>query len=569
MLLPFRNVTKRPEQEWLTAGAPLMIAQILGQFRDLNVVPDEALAAARHRIGIAADAMPDVSQLRRIARETGGWTAISGSIFATGRRVRITAQAMDVATSRVLLRAEADVDADDDTRAAFDTLSMRLVAPTGVSGTGLSVAALTTESLDAFRAYALGLRLFRESRFREAEVEFGRAIALDSTFALAWNALAASSVNSGGVQVLFNPMSTAYRAVERAAGLPNRLPPRERALVRAIQAYMHGEIRRANRSLDSLLLANPEYLDAAYYVAMIQVIAPPVDTSLTPPRLHASPNRAVMLARMILERDPGRRIIYQIPIWIYGLGGGMMWGDFFGYKHEKGSLAAVLMFPPDLREVPVLRGDTLELVPRAVFDSLPAAEQERLRRRSADMAWVWAERWLVAGPEDADAHLWAARVASIRDDHDRALNELRIADSIGIQSTLENLPGWKLSLLLRAGHRELATAMADSMLADGSLTRSPFIRTFDLRRSYGAVTLLLAKQWDRAAHMAELMGPPPGESVTCASLHREITAFPDATVPEYLRRAVMDTVAAHASEVSEQPILAPCLQVLSRGLYPR
>src|SRR5687767_7198463 len=40
MFLPFRNVTRRAEQDWLVSGAPLMLAQALGQFRDLQLVPE-------------------------------------------------------------------------------------------------------------------------------------------------------------------------------------------------------------------------------------------------------------------------------------------------------------------------------------------------------------------------------------------------------------------------------------------------------------------------------------------------------------------------------------------------
>ena len=77
LLLPFRNVTRGEPQEWLVAGAPLMLADAFGQFRELTVVPDEQVTAARRRLGIAAEAVTDATQLRRLAEETGGWTAIT------------------------------------------------------------------------------------------------------------------------------------------------------------------------------------------------------------------------------------------------------------------------------------------------------------------------------------------------------------------------------------------------------------------------------------------------------------------------------------------------------------
>jgi tetratricopeptide (TPR) repeat protein len=567
LLLAFKNVTRKPEQDWLVAGSPLMLGQILGQLRDIDVVPEEALTAARRKAGIAADVTPDARQLRTLAEETGGWTAVTGNVFVTGNRLRITAQAMDVPTSRVLVRAETEIAIETDPREAFDKLSVRLLEPAGVPPTTATLAMVTTQSVDAFRSYVHGLELYQQSRYREAQAEFNRAVTIDSTFALAWSAIAAAAISTGGVQALLNPMSLAYSASERAAQLSNRLPPREAAFIRGIQALFHGQIRRGRQLFDSTFAANPSALDIAYWVAASQILAPPVDTSARPPRLMSDLNRSVAIAKMILERDPRRRTAYVIPLMAYGLGGGMMWGDIYGYVREYGSFGATLMMPPDLRAVPVLRGDSIALVPRSAFDSLPAGEQQRLRRRNADEAWEWAQRWLVAGPEDADAHLWAARIAGIREDYQRALVELRTADSIGIQSTLENRLGWKLSLLVLAGRNQQAADLADSALTAGTLTNAPFVRLFDQRRSYGAAALLLAKRWDRVAKMAELMGAPPGETA-CGSLRREMAGFEDAVLSHTLRRAVMDTVTAHLPEVTANTTLAACAETLSKRLFP-
>src|SRR5438045_2898464 len=63
LLLPFRNVTRGIPQDWLITGAPLMLGDALGQFQDLRVVPEERLAAARRRLGIAPDVTLDAEQI--------------------------------------------------------------------------------------------------------------------------------------------------------------------------------------------------------------------------------------------------------------------------------------------------------------------------------------------------------------------------------------------------------------------------------------------------------------------------------------------------------------------------
>lgn len=179
------------------------------------------------------------------------------------------------------------------------------------------------------------------------------------------------------------------------------------------------------------------------------------------------------------------------------------------------------------------------------------------------------ERWLIAGPEDADAHLWASRIAELRGDYERALAELEVAESIGIQSGIENRPGFRLSLLLRGGHTAQAAAMADSMLAAGALTNAPFLREFDRRRGYGAAALLLDKRWESAAKMAEQMRVPAGETAQCTTLLMEMVGYDTAVLPENLRRAIMDTVSAHLPEIRNNPVLAPCERGLSQRLFPR
>ena len=78
LLLPFRNLTRAPAQDWLVQGAPVMLGSALGQLNDLQVVPEERLTAALRRASLPLDGAPDATQLRRLAEETGGWTGEIG-----------------------------------------------------------------------------------------------------------------------------------------------------------------------------------------------------------------------------------------------------------------------------------------------------------------------------------------------------------------------------------------------------------------------------------------------------------------------------------------------------------
>jgi len=563
LLLPFRNVTRVPAQDWLVTGAPLMLGETLGQFRDLTVVTEEKLTAARRRLAIRADSQPDVRQLRRLAEETDGWTAVSGNIYASGQKLRITVQALDVQTERVVTTAQAEIAADADGRQALDSLTVRLGSPTGVQGARADLAALTTKSADAYVAYVRGIGLLQRSAFRRAQQAFSEAVTLDSTFALAWSRLAFSQVNAN-VATMLDPSSIAARAIEQSVRLGARLPARQAEYMRATQSFMRGQWVRSRTTLDSLVATDRDDLDARELLAGLRLNDFEVDTTGGAPRMASSMNQSMLLAREVLERDPGRRNIHSIFAMGYGLAGGWWFGARLGVVGTYNSLAAMLfqmmIRGPDLEFVPVLR-DSIVLVPRAEFEQLAPAERARLRRRSADVGMEWVERWLLVGPQDAEAHLWASRLAELRDDAPRALRELALADSLGVESSWENVPQRRLTLLVRAERHAAAAALTDSLLRAGELGKRPLLPGLDRGRGYGMSAFLLSKRWADAGAVVAAQGRPTGTGEACTIAYDELRIITGEAGGAALR-AMTDTVARYLGTVAAIPSIAPCLEKL-------
>lgn len=561
MFLPFRNVTRRPEHDWLVGGAPLMLEQVLGQFRDLHVIPDERLAAARRRLGIPSDAVLDAAQLRQLAQETGGWTAVTGDVFAAGSRIRITMRALDVPTTRVIARAEREVDAQADLRQTFDALSVRLLEPAGVPATGASLIALTTSSVDAYRAYLRGIDHYHRSEYRSTVAAMTEAVRLDSTFALGWANLAFASVSANGFQEMLNPGSLAYRAIERAARHASRLPPAKAALTRGMQAFTRAQFLEARRIADSLVTADPQDLGALELLAVMQSMSLFVSPTIIPSEIARDVNRAVAVTRRLLLLDPSRRMTYSLPVLIYGFSGGLWWGHTWGDTRQFTSLPFMILSVssrPEASFVPLFR-DSITYMPIDSFRALPREEQQRLRRPGADRAMEWVQEWLAAGPGDADAHLWASRIAELQGDLGRSLREFLIADSLGIQTGIENAPGRRLSLLVLTGAYDRAGAFADSLLRAGVMSAPPFLASVDRRWTYGAAALLLSRRWESAARFAELINARRKLGNPCESLAHEL-GLVDAPVPPHVRDAVLDTIRAHANEARAAPAMAPCVE---------
>jgi hypothetical protein len=539
-----------------------MLTDNLARYRELKIVPEARLTAARRRLRIPADSAPDAAQLRQLADETDGWTAVSGNMFATAGVLRISAQAVDIATGKELLRTEVDMVVDADPREAFARLSVKLLEATGTKAAAADSSALPTTSLDAYRSYVRGIEFTQRSAFRRAQAAFTDAVRLDSTFALAWAKLAIAAMG-WNAEVITDPAGATARALAKATLAAQRLPPRQALLVRSMQTYFSGQTTRGRALADSLVRTDPHDLDAREFLAIMEMLDPIVDTTRSQPRLKASMNRAITLAREVLERDPGRRYLYSIPVYAYGIGAGLWWGRLGGVRREAGSFAAMFGSSTAGIFVPVLGADSIVVMASRDYIRLSAADTLAARGRSAEAAQLWVDRWLAAGPNDAEAHLWASRTAELHGDVRGAMRELAVAESLGVESAMESLAGRRMILHMQLGDYARAGVIADSLLKAGALAARPLLPLIDRSRRQGAAALVLTKRWESAVTLAQAMGT---ETPACVNLFKELTFGGPGSLALTDARAVMDTAATHFAELLRVDGLARCADEFSAGL---
>lgn len=566
VLLPFRNVTRAPAHDWLVTGGPLMLAEGLGQFRGLTVVPEDVLLAARRRLHLEAEANLDATQLRKLAEETDGWTAVTGNVLASGATVRVLVQAQDIPTSRVLVRAETQVKADADVRLAFDSLTIRLLSAAGARTAKSDVAALTTRSVDAYRAYVTGVGFMQQSAFRRAREAFAEAVRLDSTFAMAWANLAWATHAINPLS-LTDPSTPITGFVAHALQNVEQLPPRQAGHVRMMAAFYNGRMRQSRALADSLIDTDRDDLDArAWYVGM-QLGDPTLDTTVSPPRLLSHPNRGVALAKEILERDPGRRNVYSVLVMTYGMAGSVLPLRIPGVAGESNSYGALLLRAMTNRGALfrlVLR-DSLLWMPVTEWEALSNLEKRELQQRADEAAMYWAERWLAAGPNDGEAHLWAARIADGLGDLPRALRETAVADSLGVGTSFELLTDRRLSLLARMRRYDEAIRLADSLLLIPPRPGPFTISLSDAGFRTSVRLYLLTKQWDRAAEVIRRLPPSPTGGPSCLNAVFGTPLLFSAGKLDF-ERAVADTVARYFGRVTTYAPLEPCIGYFAGGI---
>ena len=460
------------------------------------MVPDERLYPALRRNGLQPGTVMDLARVRRVAEETDGWTAVTGEVLAMGGRVRVSARAWDVVTNRELVRATEETLLGEDVRRAYGRIGGRLLGAAGLDSSGLDLEAATTRSLDAYRAYLRGVAHLHRSEARRAREALLEAVRLDTAFAQAYLRLAEASFAVSPTDAL-TLTSPGIRYLERAAALAERLPPRQRDLVRAISDLVHGRFTAARTTLARLVASDSSDVDAVQWLGNLEA----VDWLLVPApgggeRPRGSVNASLRLTKRALELDPARHQLFGDLVIGYAQGAGLGLGRVLGLRREPPSLGAIMMTLPERSFGYVLR-DTFELVPEESLSTVASDTMAASRRRALTAAGAWARRWSQEAPGEADASLWLARIHDLEGALDSALASLVRAESLGVETGTVVPAILHLSLLCRLGRSSAARPIADSIWASGA-----FRPITQMTRTDAAVevvrALLMAGEYSRA-----------------------------------------------------------------------
>lgn len=225
LVTPFEVQSGDASVRWLREGSVNMLTLTLGQWSDLKVIDYERTLSLLDAADLGDKARFSLDDARALARRAGAGTVVTGQVQTTRDSLIVIARLFDVRTGEARQQAQQGAPIGDDPRPLFDRLGQALLEIAGRTNSGMQLAAATTSSLQAYRAYLDGVQFLNSWQLAAADSAFARAIALDSTFALAYHK---RSLGMGWSEV----SGPTYRmSAERAYALADRLPPRERALV--------------------------------------------------------------------------------------------------------------------------------------------------------------------------------------------------------------------------------------------------------------------------------------------------------------------------------------------------
>jgi len=203
------------------------------------------------------DSVPvDLAVAREIAQREGFKAVIAGELQQVGPSLLVSAQLVNAQSGEVLATARETAKDSTGILDAVDRVSKQLRERIGESLKSIrsdaALADVTTGSLEALRKYSQALRVQSAGDNPGAIALLEDAVAVDSTFAMAWRKLGTMLLNAG-----VRP-ARSQEALTRAYGLRDRLTFRERKLTEtSYYSDVGGKSDSAIAALQSLIAEYP------------------------------------------------------------------------------------------------------------------------------------------------------------------------------------------------------------------------------------------------------------------------------------------------------------------------
>jgi serine/threonine-protein kinase len=199
-----------------------------------------------------------------LARTLDAELFVLGDIVEVGATVRLDAALYEAAGEPSPV-AQASVEgAADDVLVLVDRLAAQLLVQSpGASGERLTrIAAVTTSSLPALKAYLRGTQLMWSGRFAEAGDALQEAVREDSTFALAWYQLSVAADWMLRADI-------ASEASEQAVRFADRLAERDRRLLNALRTVRQGRSLEGEQLYRAIVSTYPQDVEAWYQLSEV------------------------------------------------------------------------------------------------------------------------------------------------------------------------------------------------------------------------------------------------------------------------------------------------------------
>ena len=261
-ILPFRNSSGDPKDDWIGTSVADMLSTDIGQSAHLHTVPTDRLHQVLSDLHIAPDAAVDPDMLRRVAQFSSADVLVSGQYARFGDQIVIDATIRDLVHDQTIpVKAQALV---KDLPTAIDSLADSIRKNLALSADVVEELKAqsfkpNTQSVEALREYDQGSAFMRAGKYLEALKHLQAATNQDPQFALAFSRLADAQSQLGF-------QSDAEQSSIRATDLANNqnLPLAEKYLISAGNARIMKDNKKALEAYENLSKSSPGDVDVQY-----------------------------------------------------------------------------------------------------------------------------------------------------------------------------------------------------------------------------------------------------------------------------------------------------------------
>ena len=462
IVVPFTNVTKAPDLDWLRDASVNLLSLDLSRWTDIGVVDDKRVTDLLRELPGTRTSRPlSLGDGLALARRAGAGRLVMGDFIKLGRATRLVANVFDVKTGTRLRSVSAQAADADSLLTAFGPLARAVldVPPPPDAKIG----SLGTTRLDAYQEYLLGAEALNRLDMVAAQAHLKRALSLDSSFALAHWKLAVAytwgSLDKVDADSLYRYHAAA--AVQRSANLPER----PRLLMAAEVAASVKDDVGACRILAPLVARDSSDVEAllAFGACSYQSnVVVPSATDSTVGHFATSWNTAFRSFRRVLQLDPRFHLVYESfagPTVASGRRYGCVTRPTVGFCNSW--MAELIPSGDSLIELPVFT----ERNPAA------RAAQVELARRAHSLTVLYRQAqgmmqaWVDAAPQEPRAHYELARVLDYLGETAAADAQFRQVDASTDANTYRTLPQWRTELAIKLGRGAEARAWFDSLVA--------------------------------------------------------------------------------------------------------
>ena len=239
--------------DYLSEGMIDLLSSALDGAGDLRTVDPRAVLAAPTDIDAS-----DGGDTDALAIAVGAGLLVSGTVIRAGEQIRISATLHRTGHGR-LGRVEAQATGEDKLFGAVDELARGLVTLLSQApGTyPAQLAARTSGSWPALKAFLQGEHDFRLGRHTRAMAAFEQAVQLDAGFALAHYRLA-------GTRAAAAMLVPARQACRAANALSGSLASSAQRMLEAQDAWLHGRLALAEQRYGAVVAEHPDNVEAWY-----------------------------------------------------------------------------------------------------------------------------------------------------------------------------------------------------------------------------------------------------------------------------------------------------------------